>query len=263
MLFQERVIGIINDYISNRTLPHTLMLEGDYGCGKRTLSQYIAQKLNSELVDITDNISLQTLEEIELCVTPKVYYINSEDISVKEQNAILKFLEEPLKNAYIILTTVNKNLLLNTVVNRCVNISFDKYTYDQLKVFVEGEGNSIVLQYAQTPGQVKEFLNHNIADMESFAKKVLTQVSIANYSNILKIPNNINFTKEQSNLFDFDVFRFILMNVANTLYKDKIISYKLFDIVNEFNKECNIPRINKQYLFENFIIRLKQGTETL
>lgn len=263
MLFQEKVINIIDDYVLRNNLPHTIMLEGDSGCGKRTLCDYIANKLNTDVVDITENISLQTLEEIQLSVITKVYYIDSEQISVKEQNAILKFLEEPLKNAYIVLATVNKNLLLPTVVNRCANISFDKYSIEQLRTFLEDENNSIVLKYAQTPGQVKKFLKHNIFDMESFAKKILTQVSVANYSNILKIPNNINFSKEESSLFDFDVFKFILINVANNLYKEKLITYAMFDIVNQFNRECNIPRINKQHLFENFIIRLKQGTDAV
>lgn len=261
MLFQDRVIKTVDDYILKHSLPHTLMLEGDKGCGKRLLCEYIAKQLSAELVDLTENISLQTLEEIQLCVITKVYYINSEELSIKEQNAILKFLEEPLRNAYIILCTANKNLLLPTVVNRCVHISFDKYTSEQLATFLEDDTKQIVLRYAQTPGQVKEFSNYNIAEMEAFANKILTQVGVATYSNILKIPNNINFTKEPNTLFDFEVFRFILINVASSLYKQNIISYKIFEIVNNFNKDCNIPRVNKQYLFEHFIITLKQGTD--
>ena len=78
-----------------------------------------------------------------------------------------------------------------------------------------------------------------------------------------KIPTNINFSKEPSELFDFDVFVFILINVASMLYTNNEISYQMFDLVSKFNRECNIPRINKQYLFENFIIKLKQVTENI
>lgn len=261
MLYQDRVLSLINTYISNSDLPHTLMLEGAKGCGKKTLCKYIANKLNAEFIDLTDNITLEVLEQIQLSVSTKVYYIDGQQISVKEQNAILKFLEEPLKTAYIILCVENKNLLLPTVVNRCVSIAFDTYSTEVLREFLEGD--EIILKYAQTPGQVKDFANHKIRDMEAFAIKVLKQIGVANYSNILKIPTNINFSKEPSELFDFDVFIFILINVASILYTNNEISYQMFDVVSKFNRECNIPRINKQHLFENFIIKLKQVTENI
>ena len=261
MLYQDRVINLIDTYVSNGDLPHTLMLEGIKGCGKQTLCKYIADKLHAEFIDLTDSISLEILEQIQLSVSTKVYYIDGQQISLKEQNAILKFLEEPLKTAYIVLCVENKNLLLPTVINRCVNITFDSYPIEVLREFLEGD--EIILKYAQTPGQVKEFIKHKIRDMEAFATKILKQISVANYSNILKIPTNINFSKEASELFDFDVFVFILINVANALYFNNEISYPMFDIVSKFNRECNIPRINKQHLFENFIIRLKQVTENI
>ena len=47
------------------------------------------------------------------------------------------------------------------------------------------------------------------------------------------------------------------------LHTNNEISYQMFDVVSMFNRECNIPRINKQHLFENFIIKLKQVTENI
>lgn len=259
MKFQDRLLNIINTYIENNTLPHSILLEGDKGCGKKTLCEYVAKSLGIDFIDLTDTITLETLEEIHLSVSTKLYYINGQQISIKEQNAILKFLEEPLTTAYIFICTENKTLLLPTIVNRCVSITFDRYSRENLSAFLEGP--SIILDYAQTPGQVKEFEKHKIEDMVMFAKKVLTQISVANYSNIMKISNNIDFTSNNSELFDFDIFTFILIKVALLLYQEEKISYDMFQTVGTFYRECNIPRINKAHLFENFVIKYKRCTD--
>ena len=260
MLFQERLLNKVDNYISTKTLPRTIMLEGQQGCGKHTLAKYIADKLEVEFLDITDNLNLETMENITLSVTPRVYFINSKDISVKEQNVILKFLEEPLKNSYIILSSENRNLLLNTVVNRCIILEFEIYTTEQLKQFLVEGSNEYILQFANTPGRVIEFTNHNISGMVELATKMLTQIQIANYSNVLKIPNNINFSNN-SELFDFDIFVYILINVAFDLYKQQKINYDVFNVTSQFYNDCSIPRIGKQHLFEHYLISLKRVFE--
>ena len=63
----------------------------------------------------------------------KIYIINDAEKMTKEaQNCLLKTLEEPPEFAVIILVTSNINLLLNTVVSRCINISFEKISNEQL-----------------------------------------------------------------------------------------------------------------------------------
>ena len=259
--YQEKLIKVIDNYIGNNNLPHTLLLSGPKGCGKRTLSKYIAEKLEIEFIDITDNINFESLEQIQLSVTTKLYFIDGQEISVKEQNALLKFLEEPLKTAYIILSVEHKNSLLPTVLNRCVSISFDTYSKECLRTFLKGDVK--ILEYATTPGMVIELEKHNIRDMELLSNKILLQINVANYSNILKISSNINFSKEPSDLFDFSVFIHILLNVALELYYEGKISYEMFSTVSSLNKESSIPHINKQHLFERFIFNLKKASESV
>ena len=260
MLFQETLKSKVSDYIVTNSLPRTLLLEGEQGCGKHTLAKEIAKALNVEFVDITETLNLQTIENIALSVTPRVYFINASVISVKEQNIILKFLEEPLKGAYIILACENRNLLLNTVINRCIVLEFQKYTFEQLKEFLPEGADPVILSYATTPGRVVEFAEHNIKSMEEFATKILSQIQAANYSNILKIPTNINFSNK-TELLDFSVFSYILLMTASRLYKEGVIKFCVFKETSEFYKNCSIPHINKQHLFEHYLIKLKQVLE--
>lgn len=255
MVGQVKLLQLVDRYIDTNTLPRTLLLEGDYGCGKHTLASYIAERVNLPILDITETLSLELLEQIHLKPIPQIYLINSSAISVKEQNMILKFLEEPLKNSYIVILSETKTQLLNTVINRCVCLSFEKYTPEVLKDFYTGT-DICVLEFADTPGRVKLFEQHSIAEMKAFAEKIFLQIGIANYSNILTISNRINF-KDNDKLFNFDVFVFVLIHVAMNLYAKGMISYKGYLVTDDFYNDTKIPHINKLHLFEHYLFRLK------
>ena len=202
---QEKLSNIIRHHIENSSVPRTLMLEGDRGCGKHLFAAKIAEMLNIQLYDLTEQLNLETLEQITLSVTPRLYMIDCSKISVKEQNVILKFLEEPLKHSYIVLLSEGKHRLLNTVVNRCICWSFEKYSTQELKHFLDNPEKAYILNYAETPGRVIEFQDQPILDIENLATKILTQVKVANYSNILTIPNRISF-KADGDKLPFEVF---------------------------------------------------------
>ena len=76
----------------------------------------------------------------------------------------------------------------------------------------------------------------------------------------MKIPNNLNFSSN-TELLDFTVFSYILLIVAMTLYKEQKIPYEAFNRTSIFYNECSIPRINKQHLFEHYLISLKRVFE--
>ena len=160
---------------------------------------------------------------------------------------------------YIVILAESKSQLLNTVINRCVCLSFEKYTRDELIQFCS-TSDTTLLEFADTPGRVKLFEQHPITEMKSFAKKVLTQIGIANYSNVLTIPNRINF-KDNKELFDFNVFVFILVHTAMQLYSESAISYNTYCTTDDFYNDTKIPHINKLQLFEHYLIRLKQVCE--
>lgn len=260
MVGQMKLITTVDKYITSGRFPRTVLLEGEWGCGKHTLVAEIGSRLKLEVIDISDTLNLETLHQITLSAIPHIYLIDCANISIKEQNVILKFLEEPLKNSYIILITESKHLLLNTVANRCVVWSFQPYTDDVLMTFIEDGSSLSSLKYANTPGRVLQFQQHPISEMCAFASKILVQIGVANYSNVLTIPNKINF-KDKSELFDFDIFTYVLLNTASDLYKDGKIPYKVFWITNEFYNTSRDSRLNKVSLFEHYLIELKRVVE--
>ena len=99
---QEKICNRI-DSLTLDQFPRSLMLVGAKGSGKHLLVDYISHKFNLTTIDITTTLDQESIEELYNRAEPYLYIIRTNQISVKEENAILKFLEEPLKNSYIIL----------------------------------------------------------------------------------------------------------------------------------------------------------------
>ena len=65
---------------------------------------------------------------------------NIDRMNAAAMNAFLKTCEEPLPNRVIIATTVNKSLLLDTIVSRAVTIPFFDYSEDELLAYCDDKG---------------------------------------------------------------------------------------------------------------------------
>jgi len=98
---------------------------------------------NSIKIDQIRNINKKVLEK-PIVSKRKVYIINDADLMTKEaQNSLLKTLEEPPEYVIIILVASNDNMFLNTIKSRCIKISFNKLTDDDLERVLQNVGATI------------------------------------------------------------------------------------------------------------------------
>lgn len=144
--------------IKERRLPHALLIEGESGTGKHTLSQYIAKAAvcggenppcgecrSCHLADVGSHPDISALSPAdgkknitvgqirilrsEAYVKPhmagkRVFIIDRADtMNEQAQNALLKVLEEPPESVIFILTAQSKSALLDTVISRCTLLS--------------------------------------------------------------------------------------------------------------------------------------------
>ena len=250
--YQDKLLNVVNNFtLSN--LYHTILLSGAKGSGKHLVCQLISENCNIPMKDITDNLNVDTINDIYVSVQPTLYIIDSDQISTKEQNIILKFLEEPCKSAYIILLNSN-NLLLDTIKNRCYKLTMGKYNKEQLKTFIsyENDVNSILFEIAETPGQVVDYICQDFHRMLEFSNKVFSAIKTANLSNCLLISDRLNFTKEKDETkFDVDLFCKILQ------YQSQKLSFPVYILTNQLVNDLLIPHINKKQLFEKYLVELK------
>lgn len=255
---QEKLNSLIKD-LTLDTLPRSLLLLGEYGCGKRTLVKDISSKLNIQIEDITEELSLETIDRINSSVFPTIYTIDSTKITVKEENVILKFLEEPLNNAYIILLCENKNQLIDTIINRTVVWSFEKYSKEFLSEFLDEKDSREILNICETPGQIIELKSYNIDEMLSLANDIFEKIKYANLPNALSLENRFAF-KDEKNKLNIDIFSKVLLYVITNRVREET-DYKLYhayvmtdDLVNGLQRRY----ANKRLVFDDYIINLRR-----
>ena len=253
---QEKICNLVDNSTID-TFPQTLMLVGNEGSGKHLICNYIAKKFNLTILDITDTLDQETIELIYDRVEPYIYTININSISVKEENAILKFLEEPLRNSYIILLAETELGILQTIINRCQIWYLQNYKKEFLQTFITND-NQYVLEIAETPGQVIKLCDCKLEDMISLADKIIDKIDIAGIANTLTISKNISF-KDESDKFDLKLFVNILLSRITKKYQtcsdNRYASAYL--LTNELSKNLRSKNLDHRCLFEKYLIDLR------
>lgn len=256
---QEQLYEKVNSCTMD-TLPRTILLLGERGCGKRTLIKYIGERLLLEVEDISDNITLEQMDKITLRVSPKIYMIDVHKLTVKNENVILKFLEEPLKNAYIILVAENRKSVIPTVLNRCQVWEFSPYPKDYLMGLVgqSYQDTDVLLKVADTPGKVIDYQSFPLADMFNLANKVFGSMASANFANAMTIGRFIAFKKEKDK-YDFNLFLDVLLTVSRELCVCGADSkcFDMYALTSELNSSKYIFNVDKKAMFDNYLIKLK------
>lgn len=156
-LNQPEVIRIIDNSYNRKKLVHAYIFDGAAGTGKLDAALYIAAKLlcreevkpcgeclvcsrvlnrshinvniieaendvirKEQITNLLKEVSMKTLE-----VGSRIHIIKDADkLNQASANALLKFIEEPFPNNYVILTTQNINKMLTTIVSRSQVIHF-------------------------------------------------------------------------------------------------------------------------------------------
>ena len=248
ILFQDNILKLIDSFTID-TLPHSILIKGDVGSGKHMIASYISEKFNLEYVNITNNINLDTINDIYLSNQLTAYVIEVDNLSIKEQNTILKLLEEPSITAFLLLLSSN-NMILTTVENRCYKIKLNTYTKDQLSKFIF-DNVDLILSIAKTPGQALDLQGEDIAGMYELANKIFQHIRTSNFSNVLSISNKFKFDEKTKNGFSVDNFSLVLLSVAQTL------DPTVYSITNQYINDLNIPKVKKQQIFEQYLLNLK------
>ena len=163
--------SFLNTNISK--LPHSSLIEGSKGMGKSILAKYIAKTLlcsnssteafnscqscnlfdesthpdffinnDDEKILIDEIREMINFSILSSSISPaKVIVLNNcENMNIASQNAILKTLEEPNSNTYIILTSSKRRSLNQTIYSRCNKIRLRDLNQLELTEWVRSQG---------------------------------------------------------------------------------------------------------------------------
>ena len=257
MIGQKRLVKKLKSY-SIANLPHSILLLGESGCGKHTLIQELSTHFDLEIKDITEEISLETIEKIYTSSTASFYLIDINLINEKQQNIILKFLEEPSKNAYIFLISTSKAIVLETVLNRCMLFEFETYSKEELVQFLDFNTDvDKLLYYCHTPGQILKTSVETLNSIIDLCDNVIVNLRRAKYTNIFKISEKFNY-KDNTDKFDVDLFFRVLLERIYLKFttESDIILNRMYKVTSEQYKKLTDLRYNRECLMESFLSKL-------
>lgn len=245
MIGQEKLFTEIDKLIISG-FPHSIILTGDHEAGQLDVCKYIASRLNAELIDITDRVTLDTINQIYLNPNVSLYVANLSELSEKEQSILLKVFEEPNVLTYIVLFRDTESEILDTLVNRGRVLKMDDYPLEVLKKYTN---NELILSLCTTPKQIEIATHTNIEALFKLCETIITKMKVANFDNALTISNKINFNDEYNK---FDIYLFYKVLAKKSLELNSVITY---EYLSNMMKYIYLIKDKKSY-FEHFIISL-------
>jgi len=248
---QERLCTEITRF-SLSDFPHSVLLVGPSGSGKDLIIRFIAEHLELN-VQILDDVSFESLTEIYLRVEPIIYVLDN--MNIKTQNQILKFLEEPPRNSFIIITARKLGQYLATIENRCRIWQLDVYSKEVLESF-NTLNNKLIIDISKTPGDVINFCNSDFDKLLDLCNKIIEKISVASYGNLFNIIDTVKELNIDISLV-VRVLKYLIVEKIKMNPADKIW-YDIYMKTSLLLANLEISHIDKTQLFENYLIRLKE-----
>ena len=258
---QKTLLDKLNNYTID-TFPKSLMLVGEVGSGKHLISNKISELLNISIENITETISFAYISEIYTRPNPSLYLIELDKISIKEQNEILKLVEEPAATTFILLLANSTANVLETIQNRCIIWYMDKYSSEELSSFVSentsGEIRNVMLSIFHTPGQLVNASADKVEEMLTLAHTIYTKINVANFSNTLSLVDKLAFKDEKTKYNVYNFSQILLFSIRNIIVEEKEAKYQeAYKLTAKYVSDMLIPHIDQKYLFCNFLVKLR------
>ena len=170
-------------------------------------------------------------------------------------NSLLKIVEEPPINCYLVLMCNHINLTLETIRNRCRIFFLEPYTIEELKTFTNRK--DLDLSIFRTPGQLINFNFNTLEITSDLANKLVHKVDKANLPNTLTVADKFNY-KDDYDKIDLNIFLNAFLNETKNEYL-KVNDLKCFNyykLAIDLKFRLVDKRFSKRNLVESFLIDL-------
>lgn len=254
--FQHYIVNTL-DKFDLSSLPHAILLIGDTGSGRHTLINDLALKFGAQVVDISGDITHETLNTMLETTVDTFYIVDTSSIQLREQNKLLKLLEDSSYNSYLFILSDSENNVLKTVYNRCFSLRLNRYTAEELLEFVPTDVtiDTNLLNVLTTPGQVKMACKY-VDWCSEYADRIMLHIDKSLISNVLQILDKVTCKKEEDGV-SIDLFSRFLLISARRMYESLNIGFSSYLLTSKLCKNLSIPGIDKRKLYVDYLLELK------
>lgn len=193
---QQDVMSDIQKLAAKRQ--HNILISGSEGCGKTYLAKLFAKEIGIDDFQIVESKVASIKESIDNCIgstNPLILCIENLDTGINAASyAMLKFLEEPSDNIYIVITCRNIKRVPDTILSRCVTVALSHMEESDLVAYAKERNpeqlssvqkDEILWRCARSIGDVDTLLNLNFQQMGYFKTLLSMLNSKESVSNII------------------------------------------------------------------------------
>ena len=304
--------------INLENLPHGIIINGPKGIGKEIFAKELASELllnkntllqDCDLLDANNHPDYFILQKDKILlhhitfrktkwdeekgqrnindflgITPSIainkvaLILNAQTMNNECQNALLKNLEEPAPNTYIIMVTDRSNVLLETIYSRCQIFNIPNLSSKEMNAWLSKRGISEInfndFPSFYTPLKIIEDIEN---DRHLIFKKFISVISdyISNKSDIGSLIKDlssmdINLITKTNYLIEFLKILLrskLLSEEMSGIYKifnsSNFNNLKISNLINELNNLRDdfyrVPQINENHVLNYFLSEIKNS----
>lgn len=263
MIGQENLLNMLHIQLSSGRFPHFIILEGPQGGGKTLIAKHIAKQLNAVYSEIeTKADAVRTMREVAITTGTKILFCirNADNMSAEAKNSILKITEECPSNAYICMTVVNIQSVLDTIRSRAQVYHMESYTPQQLFEYacsISDTLNDIEIAniLCETPGEIGSLISY-ARDLYDYTSLVVDNIAEVSGANAFKIASKIALKTDGEGYplkFFFKAFMAICAEDMNVRMAQGI------KITSKYLQQLQNVSLSKQMLFDAWLLDIREA----
>ena len=270
MIGQKQVLKQIDNLIE-KGFPRFVIITGQKGQGKTELVKYISKKLKYSLVEFGIKIDeIREMIEIAYKQTEPIIYLiqNADKMSINAQNSLLKLVEEPPQQAFIIMELQQIENTLETIKSRCQEIKVEMYSELEIEEMiniiksVSTEEKNIIKKVAENYYQIEKLIEYNPLDFLTYVDKVYRNIYKVQSANSFKIGEKLDL-KDTGEGYSLDLFWNMYVYISwKNMTEDNLRDWHIIAgciyITAKFIQKLNINGINKNSLFDIWILSIRK-----
>lgn len=191
----------------------------------------------------------------------KVLFIdNAEQLTISSQNTLLKTLEEPPQNTYIIIKSNRFKCMNQTIYSRCQQIHFNNISQNELQSWAEGllrdKSDKSVIPSYMTPKKLSELIeNETFEDFKKLNKYLENLFSNGvdgnNINNVIDL--NIEFNEKLDYIIDFALTQ--SKSGKSNVHPVRLSDY-IEDLSNFRENLFEINALNQRYALNHLLLKI-------
>ena len=191
----------------------------------------------------------------------KILFIDgAENLTISSQNALLKTLEEPPQNTYIIIQSNRFKCLNQTIYSRCQLIHFNNLSQDELYSWAEdilqNKNDKSVIPSYMTPKKVSQLIEDGLfEDLKKLNNYLLTLFNKGIDGKVISdvIDLNIDFNEKLNYIIDFALS--ILREDTSNIHPVRLSDF-IQELSNFRENLFEINSLNQRYSLHHLLLKI-------